>query len=432
MKTLIISHTPISTENNMGKTLYSLFECFEEVDLCQLYVYPSMPNIKKCGSYFRMTDKEVLKSIVKRNTCGKRVFVNQSKNDEKSYIENKMFSKKEKNLEFKLIVRSLIWKFGKWNTKKFKEWMNEEKPDVIFAAVGVSSFIYSVIRKISKIYNLPVVTYICDDFYFSSYEKKTLFSKIYYPIFRKNTRRLLIDSSKIVSICDDLTTAYSNKFGVSAITLYTGTKIEITNCHEVKSNNILRFFGNINLNRNISLSQIGKTLDDINRERNTNFVLEIYTNANYQESLAVFNGIRSVKICNFVSAEQVKKLMREACLLLHVESFLLPDISRVRYSVSTKIAESLASGVCLFAYGPQSVASIHYLLEHRCAFLATDVKELKDTLLRALFDTNEKQKVIDNAIILAKSNHDAEKQSKKLQRLLNEVVNESIAGKLRV
>ena len=93
MKTLIISHTPISTENNMGKTLYSLFECFEEVDLCQLYVYPSMPNIKKCGSYFRMTDKEVLKSIVKRNTCGKRVFVNQSKNDEKSYIENKMFSK---------------------------------------------------------------------------------------------------------------------------------------------------------------------------------------------------------------------------------------------------------------------------------------------------------------------------------------------------
>ena len=35
MKVLIISHNAISTDNNMGKTLYSLFNVFSKTELCQ-------------------------------------------------------------------------------------------------------------------------------------------------------------------------------------------------------------------------------------------------------------------------------------------------------------------------------------------------------------------------------------------------------------
>ena len=44
MKVLIISHNPISNQSNMGKTFLSLFSQFDKEELCQLYIYPVIPN----------------------------------------------------------------------------------------------------------------------------------------------------------------------------------------------------------------------------------------------------------------------------------------------------------------------------------------------------------------------------------------------------
>ena len=66
MKVLIMSHNPITDYNSMGKTFLGLFSAFSEDELCQFYVYPTLPNIKVCESYYRMTDREALRSIVRR------------------------------------------------------------------------------------------------------------------------------------------------------------------------------------------------------------------------------------------------------------------------------------------------------------------------------------------------------------------------------
>ena len=183
MKTLIISHNPISLDNNMGKTLLSLFDVFSEKDLCQLYIYPAVPNVKKCGSYFQITDKMVLDNIFKFKSCGRVVCVDEGKSQsfERNQFEEKVFTNKKNRREIKLIFRNLIWFFGNWYNKCLKNWIETEKPDVIFAAGGASSFFYSLVIKISKKYNLPIVTYVCDDFYFSE-KKKGIISKIYYSI----------------------------------------------------------------------------------------------------------------------------------------------------------------------------------------------------------------------------------------------------------
>ena len=52
----------------MGKTLSSLFSSFEKEELCQLYIYPSVPDLDYCNSFFRITDKDVVKSIL---TCSR-------------------------------------------------------------------------------------------------------------------------------------------------------------------------------------------------------------------------------------------------------------------------------------------------------------------------------------------------------------------------
>ena len=62
MKVLIISHNPITTYQSMGKTMLSLFSSFKKEELCQLYIYPTVPDIDVCSSYFRITDRNVLNS----------------------------------------------------------------------------------------------------------------------------------------------------------------------------------------------------------------------------------------------------------------------------------------------------------------------------------------------------------------------------------
>lgn len=423
MKTLIISHNPISLGNNMGKTLLSLFDTFDEEDLCQLYIYPVAPNVKKCKSYFQITDKMVLDSILKFKPCGMVVPVDTENHQsfDKSEFEEKAFTNKKNKRELKLILRSLIWRVGFWYNKSLKRWIETEKPDVIFATGGVSSFFYPLVMKISRKYNLPIVTYVCDDFFFSK-KKNDIISKIYYSILRKNIRKMMIKSSKIVSICDPLSKKYSDYFNVNTVTVYTGVHIEddAVKDHSISTN--VSYFGNLFIGRNMALSQVGRTIDDINKERKTNFKLNIYTNTNDTGVKAVFEGINSVSVHGFVSSDKVADLMNDSILLLHIEGFAEEEIERVRYSMSTKIPESLNSGVCLFAYGPLDDASIEYLYKNNCAIVSTTKSMLKEKLEEALFDNEKRNACIHKAKDIATLNHNKESQSEKLKALLNDIV----------
>ena len=101
MKVLIISHNPLCTYNAMGKTLASLFSRFSREELCQLYIYPSYPDMDLCSSYFRVTDKEVLHSIGHSASPGCEV--------DKSLIrcdQNAFADQKDEHLAARPLVRS--------------------------------------------------------------------------------------------------------------------------------------------------------------------------------------------------------------------------------------------------------------------------------------------------------------------------------------
>ena len=431
MKTLIICHNPISLDNNMGKTLLSLFDAFSEKNLCQLYIYPAIPNVKKCGSYFQITDKMVIENIFKFKTCGRVVYVDEEKRQsfERNQFEERAFTNKKNRREIKLLLRSLIWSIGNWYNRSLKNWIETEKPDVIFATGGVSSFFYPLVLKISKKYNLPIVTYVCDDFFFSK-KKNGIISKIYYRRLKRNIRKMMLKSSTIVSICDLLSKKYNEFFDVNAVTIYTGTHLENNDIIEERTEATnISYFGNLFIGRNTALSEIGKVLDEINKERNTNFKLNIYTNTNDKGVKAVFDGIEAVSVYDFVSPEQVVDLMKDSILLMHVEGFETEDVERVRYSMSTKIPESLNSGVCLFAYGPLEDASIQYLFENDCAIVSETKTLLKERLEEALFNDKKRYDCISKAKEVVRQNHDKNSQSNKLKAVFDDAVLKAKTGR---
>ena len=367
MKVLILSHNPISNYNNMGKTMLSLFYAFDEQELCQFYIYPSLPNVRKCNSYYRVTDKEMMTGLIRRKRIGREILpseIEEIKNMHDKQSDGKPYVDKEKYKEAKLLMRNAIWLSGIWHSKKFSKWMEKEKPDVIFATAGQSSFFYKVILRIAREYKIPLVTYVCDDFYYSTQSlNHSVLQRFYYRGLRKRICDVLNSSSKILTICDKMTADYQTLFGDKIHTFCTGAFLPEGDPQEDSTTTALRYFGNLKLNRHLSLMRIADALVSVNETFGTDYSLEIYTNDLGTEEL---RNHPAVIMKGFVKIDEMKGLMETAALLLHIESFIDEDIERVRYSVSTKIAESLLCSTPIFAYGCENIASIEHLVQNQC------------------------------------------------------------------
>lgn len=421
MKVLIMSHNPITDYNSMGKTFFGLFSEFSQNELCQFYVYPTLPNVKVCESYFRITDKEALKSIFKRKNTGRIISEEEIKHENALYENSnssKIYRDKNTNREIKIFVRDIIWKFSTWKSTSFKDWLSKEKPDVIFAAPGSSGFFYDLILSVAKGLNIPVVTYVCDDFYFSNKNKVGFVKKVYAKYIRKKITEIMKKSKEVVTISEELATDYAKEFGCKCTVVSTATNLKIKKePHCVNGKNV-SYFGNLQLGREISLLDIAKVIDRYNLKYSSDMVLNVYTADDSEKIKALFSGISCVKFHGFLSSNEMYKEMSKASILLHIESFENENRERVKYSISTKIADSLASGVFLFAYGPKGIASIEYLKRNNCAGVAVNKKQLQEKLFEYLNDFQIRNEIVGKALFTAKNNHDSRKQSELLKSIL--------------
>lgn len=424
MKVLIISHNPVSEQSSMGKTFLSLFSQFDAAQLCQLYIYPTIPNGHHCGSYYRVTDKEALKSAVLRRPIGaeiaqERIICNQAAY-EKAGDEQLYRSRKNKSA-LRRLFRDTMWSMSVWYHDGLKDWLDRQAPDCIFLAPGVAKFIYDFALRISKDRNIPIVAYICDEYYFVQ-RPGTMADRVRLKLLQNKMDALMQKSSHLVVISQELHEQYTAKFGLPATTLMTGAAFAraetVSTCEQPEA---ICYFGNVRSNRYISLGQIGQTLDEINRERGTDYRLNIYTSEKDSEILEYLCRSDSVQLCGFVTGQAFEETLRRSGLLLHVEAFDAESIDRVRHSVSTKIADSLASGVPLLAYGPGEVSSMKHLLRHDCAMVATRQEELRQTLLTAFTDAAVRTSVVNNALRTAKDYHDSMVNSGELLRILEKV-----------
>ncbi len=419
MKALVISHNPIGTQVNMGKTFLSLFSSFKKEELCQLYVYPTLPDVDVCSSYFRITDKDILKSFYSfKLNCDEVGADCNSHNMYENPDDEKIYTNPKNKNDIRMLLRDLMWKCSHWYTKKLEKWIEKEKPTCIFLAAGMSTFIYDIALKISKKRNIPIVTYICDDYYFVN-TPESFIGQFRANVFKKKLRQLMNATSKLVVICEALKNKYSKEFSVSTEVIMTGSDFVSSEKPKMVENpTTLSYFGNICCNRYISLADIGKALNCINNKKGTNLQLDIYTAEKNPDILKIFSDIKSVDICPFISGEAFKSAILSSQLLLHVEAFDDDSIDLVKHSISTKIPDSLASGVPLVAYGPLGIASIEHLVSHECAIVATSKDNLVDMLEKAFFDKKTREAVVKKALTTAYKYHNNKENSDLLKQIL--------------
>lgn len=425
MKVLIIGHLPVATQNNMGITFLSLFSRFQREELCQLYIYPAYPDVDRCASFYRVTDKEVLSSLVKFRRPGGPVDPALIRPSQGLYevAEDESFYRSRKNKSaLRRLLRDGMWKLSRWYSPQLKAWLREQKPDCIFIAPGVAKFIYDITLRIAKKENIPIVTYICDEYYFVNRPKEWM-DRLRLKLLQGKIKKLVTASEHLVVICDELKQAYGQGFGVPTTTLMTGTATPVTKApRAIPQPRSICYFGNIRCNRYLSLAQIGRVLDGINGEQGTDYSLKIYTSEKDPDILGTFQNIRSIRLEGFLTGDAFRQAFDRAELLLHVEAFDEASIDYVRHSVSTKIGDSLGSGIPLLAYGPEEVSSMAHLLRHRCALTACSEDALKPMLLKAFSDEAARTETVEQALKTARQLHSSEENGRRLRQIVEAAV----------
>ena len=428
MKVLVISHTCFSTYNNMGKTFCSLFSEFEKEELCQLYIYPSLPDVDVCSSYYRVTDKDVIKSLCCFRAFGKKIDPSLNNQTEYRQFENRrdeaLYKKRGNTSAIARILRDLLWVIGKWYDKNLESWIEKEQPDCIFLAPGYAKFIYNIAFKISKKYDLPIVTYICDDYYFVK-KPSDFIGSLQFSLLKTKIKKLFKRTKCLITISEEIKILYEEKFKVKATVIMTGANenIFVNNHIPEKTGDKLCYFGNIGANRAVSLKDIGEVLDQINSERGSNYQLHVYTS----ETEKNITLAESMKVHNFLYGAEFEKTFISADFIIHTEAFDSRSMDLVKNSISTKIADSLYSGIPMIAYGPENISSMNHLFRNDCAFIANSKVQLKEVLLEA-FDNEERRKHIShNAVKTAKRFHNRKNNSMKIKDIFEEILNERTA-----
>ena len=424
MKLLIIGHLPVATQNNMGITFLSLFSRFQRQELCQLYIYPAYPDVDRCASFYRVTDKEVFSSFFYLCAPGKPVASELIQPTQGLYevASDESFYRNRKNKSaVRRLLRDAMWQLSRWYSQTLKQWLQEQAPDCIFVAPGVAKFLYDIALKISKKRNIPIITYICDEYYFVNTPEGAL-DRLRLKLLQKKIRCLMERSSSLIVICEELKKAYAS-FGQEPTVLMTGAAGAVADkpcpTEEPKA---ISYFGNIRCNRYLSLAQVGRTLMEINRELGTDYRLKVYTSEKDPDILGVLEAVPAVELCGFVTGDAFREAFDKAQLLLHVEAFDDPSIDYVRHSVSTKIADSLASGKPLLAYGPDVVSSMKHLCRQGCALIALEPSELKGMLIKAFTDADARQKAVQKALDTARRFHNSDENSRKLRAIIEQKI----------
>lgn len=419
-RVLVISHNVFSRSGNMGRTMADLLSCVPPENLAQLYFHSEVPTMDVCGRYFRITDKNVLRSVVTRKS-GYRVYGQEdiqperatSRTDSGVTAQVYQFSRRRTPLIY--LARNTMWKMGKWKSPELESWLREFDPEVIFFASGDYVFPYRIVCDLADRLGIPVVMWCCDDYYIG---KKNIHSPLY-PYTRRHlmkwARQTAERSKCIVTICDKMRADYGRLFKKRAEVIRISAQ---PNPHVVPKEERagIVYAGNLGLNRIEPLLELANALKEAGVPGYDR--IDVYSGEGDPEKLARLTEENGIRFHGTVPNEELKQLLGRAKYLLHVEAFDENSRVRTRYSLSTKIGESLQSGGVTLCYAPADIASVEYLRQHDAAVILERAEELPG-ILRELNEKAESyDAIVARAAELARKCHDKEANDRKMLEIL--------------
>ena len=174
-RVLVISHTAFTKEDSMGSTLASYLVHYPSNKISQLFIKEMKPNIPVCFSYYKITDSELFRKILKpfKTKVGSAIKLEETKMvSGVGVTAQKQSIGGLKHRDLALLLRNLLWSTKLWNTKAFKKWIKDFSPDVIIVQPCDFAYLIKMATKLSKELGIPLVIHQSEAYYLKGYERK--------------------------------------------------------------------------------------------------------------------------------------------------------------------------------------------------------------------------------------------------------------------
>lgn len=425
---LIIGTSPYDV-NTPARAFDSYFHYYPKESLIQFFSAPIIPTRGHCVTLYRITDRDILnKWLRKPNTRGKRFdydkleAVQNYRNTEKEYEQasvSKLYAIGHNKNSLIYLLRGILWKKSYWCEKELCEWVDNFKPECIFLAFSDDYFIPQIALYFSQKYNIPIVSCIGDDYYFNYRRTLSPLYHIYKLTYRALVRKVFRQPGSAIYIGNKIRDKYNSEFGINGKTVYLTSQMKRREFRPInKDKPQISYFGNIRLGRNESLAKICSAL----RKINPNYAMNVYTNEKDERYLHTLKGMPNCIVHGPIPYEEVIHRTESSDILLVVEGFKKKDIDISRYSLSTKVADSLSSGVCVFAFGSSECGAIEYSLETGAITTCTSEAALEGALRKIIFHEDEQRRQYEKAAQICSENHSLSNSCKIFKSVIDDVI----------
>lgn len=423
MRILVIHNVEWNNTKASGNTLSNWFEEWDDCIFYNIYNRPFSPSNKVCHHYFRITPFDLLK--IAPSSIGEEFIADFSEKkkhgneiDNRDNFRRRIFKKARKlNMRYLFNITDKLYAKVKWKNHRYNKFIEEAKPDLIFSFGVGDAFVYENIRYIkSKMPNVKFVMAIVDDVY-GMYNKN-----------ESSRNQRCLSQFKWMMENADLTYAintmliqhYEQLFKKKIKLLQKGCLIQSP--RTIVNNPIkMVYAGNLLYGRDDTICTIAKIIDKFNQSE-FRLVLDIYTGTSLPaDKVNNISGNKGVTIHDPLPYDEIMNIMHLSDIVLHVESFSLAEMEKVRFSFSTKITDCLQSGSTMMVVGPKGIASVEETRLMPGAIVVDNIKEIEERLNNLL---QNKMQLIECSQILntfAKDKYDINNVRQRLRKDLFEL-----------
>lgn len=372
----ILVCTVNSWNSKVGDNTFPLLlDGYPKEKLASLFIREDVPDFPGCSRYFRISENKVLKSLIKPSTVtGARVQAGVVTSDGELDFQKQLYRQKRRFYYFKLFIRELAWKLGRWNSKPLKDFIDEFSPDIVIYEMSRYIHFNNVVKSVIKRSGARGVGCFWDDT-FTYKQEKSVGYKLLRFFQRRNLKRLAACTDGFFAITPKTKREADEFFGIDCTVLtkpITEDRPFLEPSFEAPVK--MLYTGNLAIGREKTVALIVDAMKEINRD-GCRVSLDIYTNTDLsEEDRAALTGEYS-RIHGAVPQSRVLELQKEADVLLFAES-LDGDNKTARLSFSTKITDYYAAGKCIFAAGNADLAPMELFADADSAIVATSAGEV--------------------------------------------------------
>jgi hypothetical protein len=413
---LIISNNYLSLSNSNGRTLFNLIAAFPNEKIANFCVRGEMCDIDKFTNFFRVTDEEAYHAWKTRKPTERLINTKKipSSVTQSTNINNR------KNPLFSL-VRDFIWNSGAWKSSYFNKWLDEFNPQVILLQAGDAPFLFRLACRIAKQHRIPLLIYNSEDYCFKKYNYMSRRFGAFYPFFHYKLFRQVKKAIKVTHTCiynsEALKSEYEKHFKHNAEVIMNSSSLKIDEVtHNSKKKKLIRtvYLGNLGVGRHYSLIEIAKVLHQ------RNLTLDVYGPGS-QDVINELSITPGVTYHGVVDYQKVQEIITASDLIVHAEPFGKYAVKDLKFAFSTKIADSLASGIPFFLYAPKELACSTYLSPLLPDFVAFNHKDMVKKINHFL-DGITTYPWYNTILPIVRKNHSYENNQRRFISIINDII----------